>query len=176
MRWSSLALIAAALVLAPSSAGQAKPKFKVQRAVPGKIYTSMTKFPKLSDRKIRQKTTRDFWEDEETQKWTIYYAGVFKRPLDDLEATVKLFDTTDGEYILVAAFHQYFMARGAHTISSKIVMERERFGVNRRILMSVEDFHGRVLAEGIFRIGGKVDRRPRIRTLDFTEEEATEGG
>ncbi len=169
----TLALVAASLILASSADSQAKPKShaKVRRAAPGKIYTSTKSFPKLKDRKIRQKTTKDFWEDEEAQKWTIYFAGVFKRPLNDMEATIKLFDTTGKDYILVASFEQYFMARGSRSISSKIVMKRERFGVNRRILMTVEDYHGRVLAEGSFRIGGKVARRPRVRTVDFTEDE-----
>jgi len=169
----TLALIAASLLMTSGPESQARPKshVKVTRAKPGKIYTSTTRFPKLKDRKIRQKTTKDFWEDEETKKWTIYFAGVFKRPLNDMEATIKLFDTTGNEYILVASFEQYFMARGSRSISSKIVMERERFGVNRRILVTVEDFRGRVLAEGTFRIGGKVAHRPRIRTVDFTEDE-----
>ena len=168
-----VACVALLFVLALNPGAEANPKIrtKVTAAAVGKIYTSTKSFPRLKVRKIKQKLTRDFWEDEEDQKWTIYFAGFFKRPLNDMEATIKLIDTTDRKHVLVASFEQYFMSRGAKSISSRVVMSRERFGVNRRILLKVEDYHGRLLASGTFRIGGKVVKRPRIRTVDFTEEE-----
>jgi len=169
----SIACLAFSLVLTLCPSADAKPKIRDKgiRAAAGKIYTARKKFPQLKTRRIKQKTTRDFWENKETKKWTIYFTGYFRRPLNDMEATIKLIDTTDRDHVMVASFEQYFMARGARSISSRIVMSRERFGVNRRILLTVEDYQGRLLASGTFRIGGKVAKRSRIRTVDFTEEE-----
>lgn len=142
----------------------------------GKIVTASKRIPlsakskKAYFAKLRKMNTSKFRENKEKKEWKIHFAAFFRRPLNDLEVTIKLYDVTDRKQKhLKAAFEQYLDQRGQTSIISHLDIEREQFGVNRRILMTVES-RGRVLAQTTFEILG--DAEKYSGKVDFSEEEA----
>ncbi len=83
----------------------------VERAFKGKIVTSHKRIPtssksaRLYVRKLKKQWKKKFRENKTTKQWKIHYAAFFRKPLNDLEVTVKLYDVTEGKK-LVAAFEQ----------------------------------------------------------------------
>lgn len=145
----------------------------------GKIITSDKRIPtsasskKAYDAQLRKQSRKEFWEDKAKKEWTVYYAAFFKAPLNDLEVQIKIYDITDksGKRML-AAFDQWLDGRGQKEIISHIKLDREKFGVNRLLLMTVEN-RGKVLAQGEFKIRGQAEKYDG--KVKFTEEEAASG-
>lgn len=141
----------------------------------GKIVTSDKRIPTSASsksayhKKLRQQSKTQFWENKETKEWKIYYAAFFKQPLNDLEVTIKIWDTTEGSRRMVAAYEQWLESRKQKEIISYITLDREKFGVNRQLLMTVEN-RGRVLAQGKFKILGQAEKYSG--KVEFSEEEA----
>ena len=73
---------------------------------------------------------------------------------------------------MVASFEQYLDQRGQRSIISSIKLKRSEFGVNRHLMMVVEN-RGRRLALGKFKILGEAERYSG--KVEFTEEEAAKG-
>ncbi|HET6612936.1 MAG TPA: hypothetical protein VFG83_13140 [Kofleriaceae bacterium] len=146
-----------------------------ERVFAGNVITSKTHIPTRAKsanayiRTLRKLKTRQFWENTETKEWKIYFAAFFRKPLNDLEITIKLYDVTGGQPHLKSSFQQFLGTRGQKSVVSHLKLSREHFGVNRQILMVVEN-RGRTLATGKFKILGKQDR-PSGNVV-FTEEEA----
>jgi hypothetical protein len=145
-----------------------------------KIITSAKRLPTSASSKgeyiakLRKMSTQNFQEDRERKRWKVFYAAFFQRPLDDLEVTVKLYDVTGGQPPkLVTSFEQYLERRGQRTFNADVVLERQFFGVNRQILMSIEN-RGRRLASTKFKILGQAERF--TGKVDFSDEEAAKGG
>ncbi len=142
--------------VAPQTA-QAK---KAAKAFRGQIITSVKRLPTSAKserayiQKIRKAKVTKFQENKEKKEWKIYFAAFFRRPLNDLEITVKLYDVTDGKRHLVNSFEQYTDGRGQTSLTSYIKLERKFFGVNRKILMVMES-RKTVLAQTTFYILGK---------------------
>jgi hypothetical protein len=140
----------------------------------GKVVTSTKRIP-LSAKsqqayyaKLRQQSAVRFQEDKEKKAWKVHFAAFFKQPLNDLEVTIRLYDVTDKQKHLKASFEQFLDGRGQTSVISHLDIEREQFGVNRKILISVEN-RGRVLAQGTFEILGEVEKYSG--KADFTEDE-----
>lgn len=146
-----------------------------ERVFAGDIITSKKRIPTRAKsarayiRKLRKLKEDKFWENTEDKAWKIYFAAFFRRPLNDLEITIKIYDITSGARHLKSSFSQFLGRRGQRSVVSHIELSRQRFGVNRRILMVVEN-HGRVLAATKFKILGKQDRP--TGNVVFTKEEA----
>lgn len=144
----------------------------------GSILTSDKRFPTSAKSanqyigKIKKQRKNKFWEDKENKRWTVHFAAFFKRPLNDLEVTIKIYDITDGSKRMVASFEQYLDQRGQRSIISSIKLKRSEFGVNRHLMMVVEN-RGRRLALGKFKILGEAERYSG--KVEFTEEEAAKG-
>ncbi|ACY16220.1 hypothetical protein [Haliangium ochraceum] len=140
----------------------------------GDIITSHKRIPtsakskKAYFAKLRKANSKKFRENKEKQEWKIYFAAFFRRPLNDLEVTIKLYDVTDKQKHMKGNFEQYLEGRGQKSLISYIKLDRETFGVNRKILMTVEN-RGRVLAKTTFEIQGEVERYSG--QADFTDEE-----
>ena len=140
----------------------------------GKIVTSKKRIPMHAKSKrayfakLRKLDTDSFKENEEKKEWKIYFAAFFRKPLNDLEVTIKLYDVTDKQRHMRASFEQYLSGRGQKNVISHLSIDREKFGVNREILMTVEN-RGRVLASGKFKILGEAERFSG--KVEFTEEE-----
>jgi hypothetical protein len=163
------ALLALLAALALPAAARAGTPFD------GKVVTSSKRIP-LSAKskqayyaKLRQQSAVKFQEDKEKKAWKVHFAAFFKQPLNDLEVTIKLYDVTDKEKHLKASFEQFLDGRGQTSVISHVDIDREHFGVNRKILIAVEN-RGRVLAQGTFEILGQAEKYSG--KADFTEEEA----
>lgn len=140
----------------------------------GKVVTSHKRIPtsakskKAYFAKLRKQKRTKFQENKEKKQWKIYFAAFFKRPLNDLEVTIKLYDVTDKTPHLKSAFESYLSDRGQTELISYLKLDREKFGVNRDILMVVEN-RGRKLAQGKFKIVGEAEKFKG--KVDFTDEE-----
>ncbi|MBT8492315.1 MAG: hypothetical protein KJO07_04585 [Deltaproteobacteria bacterium] len=147
---------------------------KPERVFAGKIITAKKRIPTSAKsanayiRKLKKLRKKKFWEDKKKKEWRIYFAAFFKRPLNDLEITVKFYDVTTGQKHMIASFEQYLEGRGQRSLISKAVLERKFFGVNKKIYMTVEN-RGRVLASTVFHILGKAPKY--TGKVDFTEDE-----
>jgi hypothetical protein len=168
VRAVSVAIIAA-LVIVLSAPAEANP----ERVFRGQILTAAKSFPTAAKskrayvRKLKKLRKSKFLENKKKKSWKIYYAAFFRRPLNDLEITVKLYDITDGRKKLVNSYEQYLSERGQRSLISYIEIERQYFGVNKRILMTMES-RNYILAMGRFYILGEGERYSG--EVDFTDD------
>jgi len=144
----------------------------------GQIITSSKRIPTKASSKEsyisqlkRQKTGR-FYENKSTKSWKVYYTAFFKRPLNSLEVTVKLYDVSSGGKRMLASFEQYMDKRGARSITSNVTLNRDDFGVNKNLMMTVES-NGSVLSATRFAIIGEAEKYSG--QVNFSEEEASKG-
>jgi hypothetical protein len=169
------AVVVTVAFLAPPSAMAGRSPEDVFR---GQVITSKKRIP-TSDKsasayisRIKAAKTTRFVEDKAKGEWKIYYAAFFRRPLNDLEVTVRLFDVTGGGKKLINSFEQYLDGRGASSVISSFVLERKFVGVNKQILVLIES-RGTILSTGKFAVlgeGEKFDGK-----VDFSEDEAKNG-
>jgi hypothetical protein len=155
-----------------SKASKAKGS-SVERKFGGQILTSDKRFPTSARSESayisalnKQKKTR-LWENKADQEWNIHFAAFFKQPLGDLEYTVKLYDVTRGQHLL-SSFEQYTTSADQRSLLSSLTLQRKQFGVNKRILMTIE-VRGRVVASGRFEIAGQAEKY--TGKVDFTEDD-----
>lgn len=141
----------------------------------GKIILSNKRFPLTAKSKaaytakIRKQSQTKFREDKEKQQWKIYFAAFLSRPLNDVEYVIKFYELNGRTQHLLGASEAFNDERGQKTIVSNIVLEKKAFGVNKQLLMTIEN-RGRVLASGRFKILGEGERY--TGKVDFSEEEA----
>lgn len=169
------ALLAVVLGLGMVESAEARNPEDVFR---GQIITSAKRIPtKASSKEAyisalkRQKTGR-FYENKSTKSWKVYYTAFFKKPLNSLEVTVKLYDLSGGGKRMLAAFEQYMDKRGAKSITSNVTLNRDDFGVNKNLMMTVES-NGSILSVARFAIIGEAEKFSG--KVDFSEEEASKG-
>jgi len=143
----------------------------------GEIITSAKPIPSSSKSKsayiatLRKLRTTKFLEDRAKKRWKVHYAAFFRTPLNDLEVTIKLYDLSNGARRLVISFEQFLDKRGVQSFTSHMTLEREHFGVNKNLMMVMEN-RGRILAAGRFAIVGQGEKYSG--EVDFTEEETRE--
>ena len=168
MRAASIAIIAL-LVIALAEPAEANP----ERVFRGQILTSTKSFPTAAKskrayvRKLKKQRKTKFLENKAKKSWKIYYAAFFRKPLNDLEVTVKLYDITNGRKKMINSYEQYLSERGQKSVISYITLERQYFGVNKRILMTMET-RNYILAMGRFYILGKGETYSG--EVDFTDD------
>jgi hypothetical protein len=171
VRAAFAALVGMALVGAGSAAHARNPEDVFR----GEIITSARSIPLSSKSKdayiatLRKLKTTRFLEDRERKQWKVHFAAFFRRPLNDLEVTIKIFDVSGRGQRLLATFEQYMDKRGANSLTSQMTLEREQFGVNKKLMMVMES-RGKVLAAGRFAIVGQGEKGGG--KVDFTEEES----
>lgn len=176
MHVRQIALVVALLFgfVGVAEAGKAS---KVERKFGGQILFSDKKFPTSAKSesqyisKLQKQKKAKFWENKAKQEWKVHFAAFFKKPLGDLEYTVKLYDISGGQQLL-SSFEQYTDSSDQRSLLSYIVLDRKSFGVNKRILMTIE-VRGRVVAAGRFMMLGEAERY--TGKADFSEEEAAGG-
>lgn len=145
------------------------------RVFKGKIMLSAKRFPLTAKSKaaytaaIRKQSASTFKENKEKQQWKIYFAAFLSRPLNDVEYMIKFYDVTSGPQQLLGASEAFSDSRGQTTIVSNIVLEKKSFGVNKRLLMTIEN-KGKIYASARFKIVGEGERF--TGKVDFSEEEA----
>lgn len=177
MRMRTIALVTALVLglVGVASAGKAS---KVERKFGGQILLSDKKFPMSAKSegsyisKLQKQKKIRFWENKATQEWKIHFAAFFKKPLGDLEYTIKIYDISGGAQQLLTSFEQYTDSSDQRSLISYLVLDRKQFGVNKRLMMTIES-RGRVVAAGRFQILGEAERFSG--KADFSEEEAAGG-
>jgi hypothetical protein len=177
MHVRSIALVIALVfgLVAIASAGKAS---KVERKFGGKILLSDKKFPSAAKSegayisKLQRQKRIKFWENKATKEWKIHFAAFFKRPLADLEYTIKIYDVSGGSQQLLTSFEQYTDSSDQRSLLSYLILDRKSFGVNKRLMMTIES-QGRVVAAAKFQILGEAERFKG--KVDFSEEEAAAG-
>lgn len=127
----------------------------------GRIITAKKDIPRSARsarayvHKLKKLRTRRFWENETKHQWKVYFAAFFRRPLNDLEVTITMYDVTRRhEKHMLSTFTQYLGRRGQRALISHVVLQRKFFGVNKEILMVISNHH-HVLASSYFQIRGK---------------------
>lgn len=172
MRRTLLSLFAAvALVLVWSAgAAQANP----EKVFAGKILVSDKKFPTYAKSAsayvaaLRKQSKTNFWEDKQKQTWKIYLAAFFKKPLNDLEVVVKLYELQGSSKTMLASFEQYIDQRGQKSLLSQFTLDRKQVGVNKHVLMVIES-QGRAVASAKFKILGEAE--VYSGKVDFSDED-----
>jgi hypothetical protein len=140
----------------------------------GKIMTSAKRFPLSAKSKaaytaqIKKQSAVSFQENKEN-KWKIYFAAFLSRPLNDVEYIIKFYDITNGTQQLLGAAENFNDERGQTTIVSNIVLDKKSFGVNKQLMMTIEN-KGTVYATGRFKILGEGERF--TGKVNFSEDEA----
>jgi hypothetical protein len=148
---------------------------KVSKKFGGQVLTSDKKFPNSAKSqaayiaKLKKLKKVKFWENKETKEWKIYIAAFFKKPLNDLEYTIKFVD--DHGVMIGTPFEQYTDSNGQTSVLSDVTLDRKTFGVNRRVMIEIEQ-GGRVVATGKFQILGEAEHYSG--KVDFSDDE--EGG
>jgi len=140
----------------------------------GKIMLSDKKYPSYAKSvgayisQIKKQSKTKFWEDKTKQTWKIHFAAFFKRPLNDIEVVVKLYDVGGGSRTLIASFEQFLDQRGQNALLSQFTLERKHVGVNKHVLMVLE-VQGRTVASGKFDILGQEERY--TGKVDFSDDD-----
>lgn len=175
-RRSVLALVA--FVVVAAQAGSASAGRSPEDVFRGQVLTAKKRFP-TSDKsqsayiaKLKKSKTDRFYEDKTNKSWKVHFAAFFRKPLNDLEVTVRLFDVTNGGKKLINSFEQYLDGRGARSFTSNITLERKYVGVNKKILIVLES-RGAILSSGSFWILGEGEKY--TGQVDFSEDEAKNG-
>lgn len=168
----SALLSLAFIVLGASRASAAS---RVEDRLAGKVALSKAALPgKKGDRAWGQAAAKSargraiFWQDVKTGAWTIHYAAVVKRPV--LDATISIFDVSHGKKLVLTKDKMLY--KESRIVSGSLELDSDDVvDANRRLLLVVES-GGRVMAERVFYIQGKVERRSRSRDVTFSAEEA----
>jgi len=161
-----------ALAFSARPAGAENPN----QAFAGRIMMSSKRFPQQArsasayTAQIRKQAQTAFVESKDTHTWKIYFAGFLKVPLDDLEYVIKLYELTGKAQQLVMSFDQFTDERGQRTIVSNMTLDKKQVGVNKELLMTMEN-KGKVLASSRFKILGEGEHY--TGKVDFSEDEAS---
>jgi hypothetical protein len=141
----------------------------------GKIMLSTKRFPLSAKSKdafisqVRKQSTTNFQENKADGTWKIYFAAFLSKPLNDVEYVIKFYELGSGTQQLLGASEAFNDERGQKTIVSNIKLEKKSFGVNKQLLMTIEN-KGSVLASARFKILGEGERF--TGKVQFSEEEA----
>ena len=140
----------------------------------GRIMMSEKRFPTQAKSaaaytaQIKKQSKANFYEDKERKAWTIHFIGFLKTPLNDVEYMVKIYEVGRSQQLLTS-FEQFTDERGQKTLTSKVILERKSFGVNKELLITMES-KGKVLASGRLKILGEGDKF--TGKVNFSDDEA----
>jgi hypothetical protein len=169
---SAVAVGLLALVLGAGAAAAQSPN----QAFSGRIMMSSKRFPQQArspsayTAAIRKQAQTSFVEAKDTHTWRIFFAGFLKTPLNDLEYVIKVYDVTGKGQQLLVSFDQFTSERGQQTIVSNMTLDKKQVGVNKELLMTMEN-KGKILASSRFKILGEGEHY--TGKVDFSAEEAS---
>ncbi len=141
----------------------------------GKIMLSKKRFPLSAKSQnayiaaVRKQSSSNFMEDKAKGTWKIYFAAFLKKPLNDVEYVIKFYEIGRGTQQLLGASEAFSDERGQRTIVSNITLEKKSFGVNKQLLMTIEN-KGTVYASARLKILGEGEHF--TGKVDFSEDEA----
>lgn len=166
---SSFVVFAIALGARSSVAENPNQAFAGRIMMSSKRFPLQARSPSAYTAAIRKQAQTAFQEAKDTHSWKIYFAGFLKTPLNDLEYVIKVYELTGKAQQLIVSFDQFTSERGQQTIVSNMTLEKKQVGVNKELLMTMEN-KGKVLASSRFKIIGDGERY--TGKVDFSEDEA----
>lgn len=116
---------------------------------------------------IKKQAATVFAEDKKEHTWTLYFVGYFKQPVDDVEYVLKVKDLSNKTQVLISA-DKYLSARGLRTASAKLMLDKDKVGVNKELLVTMEN-KGKLLATGRIQITGEGEHF--TGKVDFSDDE-----
>lgn len=117
---------------------------------------------------LKKNRIKSIWPDKKKKgEWRFEFLAFFARPLNDLEATVKFYDITEGKKFIAA--DTVYTERGQRILASSMVLDKPRFSVNRKYMMFVVTARNVVIASTMFWLRGKAEQYSGKVT--FTDEE-----
>ena len=124
---------------------------------------------------VKKQSKDRFQEDKEKGQWKIYYAAFFKKPLNDLEVKVTIYDVTDGSQRFIDSWEEFLTERNQRVIIGNLKLKRQEGKVNpnSKILMVMES-RGQIVASASFYIIGEAKKFSG--KVEFSEEEASQKG
>lgn len=128
-----------------------------EKAFAGGIVMSAKAYPSgATVEAIKKQSATWFQEDKKEHSWTIFVTGYFKAPLDDMEYVILVKDLSNKSQILLS-IDKYLSNRGAKSASAKLVLDKEKVGVNKELMITMEA-KGKVLALTRVKILGDYDQ------------------
>ena len=157
-------MVGVALVVAlMGGAGAAWAGPGAEKTLGGKVLVSDKKFPTYAKSvgayvaALRKQSKATLTEDKVKHGWKVYIAAFFKRPVNDIEIVVKLYDVSNRGRTLMTSFEQFLDQRGQQALLSDFTLDRKLVGVNKDVLLTIE-VGGAVVATGKFKITGEAER------------------
>lgn len=174
VRWLSYLgpFLSLALLLGTFGAASAE---SPERAFHGRIVTSSKRFPQNAKSPsaytamLRKQSQTAFSENKTDQSWTIYFAAFLNAPLNDVEYIMKFYELAGKNQQLLATSENFNDVRGQKTIVSKIKLDKRQMGVNKEVMMTVEN-KGKVYATTRFKLLGEGEKF--TGKVSFSEDEA----
>ncbi len=142
----------------------------------GKIMLSSKRFPLSAKSKaaytaaIKKQSALSFPEDKEKHAWKIHFAAFLTRPLNDVEYIIKFYDVTSGPQQLLGTSESFNDERGQKSIVSNVLIEKKSFGVNKTLIMTIENKGIVYATSGKFKIAGEGEKF--TGKVNFSDEEA----
>jgi hypothetical protein len=149
------------------------------RVFSGRIMTSTKRFPLSSKSQsqfianVRKLQQLNFMEDKASHTWTVYFLAFLKSPLNDVEYVIKFYDVTRGGQQLLGTMEEFNDERGQTSIASKMTLDKTILGVNKELLVTLEN-KGKVYATTRIKILGEGEKY--TGKVNFSEDDAGGNG
>jgi hypothetical protein len=177
MRKLAVLLATLGLVVAAKTAQAAKPEdvFGGHIQCSDKPFPLEAKSPAAYISAVKKQSKDRFMEDKEKGQWKIYYAAFFKKPLNDLEIKVTIYDVSDGSQRFVDSWEEWLNDRNQRVITGNMKLKRQegKLDANSKLLMVMED-HGRIIASVQFYVLG--EKKKFSGKVEFTDEDTKQKG
>jgi hypothetical protein len=131
---------------------------------------STAKSPTAYVQMMRKMKQANFAEDKSTHTWTLWLACFLKTPLNDVEYSIKYFELNGKSQQFLASSDNFTDTRGEKTILTKITIDKKWAGVNKNLLITLEN-KGKVLASTQIKILGEGEHYNG--KVNFSDEEAS---
>jgi hypothetical protein len=118
---------------------------------------------------MRKMKQLNFAEDKADHTWTLWLACFLKSPLNDVEYSIKYYDLSGGRQQFLASSDNFSDTRGEKTILTKVTIDKKWAGVNKPLLVTLEN-KGHVLASTTIKILGEGEHYSG--KVDFSDDEA----
>ncbi|MDB4964096.1 MAG: hypothetical protein JWP01_4095 [Myxococcales bacterium] len=165
----STLLISAIVLLAGPAKADPNRVFSGRIMMSEKRYPTQAKSAAAYTAQIKKQSKTSFQEDKEKKGWKIHFIGFLKSPLNDVEYVVKIYELGGRQQQLLSSFEQFTDERGQKTLTSSVVLEKKQFGVNKELMITMEN-KGKVLASGRVKILGEGEKFSG--KVNFSEDEA----
>lgn len=139
-------------------------------ALRGHVLLSDKRFPvaAASPAALRKQSKTSFIQDKQTKNWKIYIAAFLRDPLAGNEYKIKVYDDSGKARSLLVTQDQFADARGRETLFAEITLEPRQVGVNKQLLIHVEDTGAKILGSAQLKIIGE---SPKFSgKVEFKEE------